>query len=124
MPAILVVDDDPDMRALVAKHLAGAGYDVFLAEGAQAALESVRQRTPDLIVMDINMPDMSGNELAEALDEDAAVPRIPVIYLTGLRPDAELGARTLGYPVLTKPLVAKDLLALVKQQLPRSAKPQ
>jgi CheY-like chemotaxis protein len=117
MPAILVVDDDPDMRSLVAKHLTGAGYEVSLADGAPAALESIRHRAPDLIVMDINMPDMSGNELAEALDEDASVPRMPVIYLTGLRPDAELGARTLGYPVLTKPLVAKDLLALVAQQL-------
>ena len=118
-PLILVVDDDPDMRDLVRKHLAGAGYEVAQAEGAAAAHQRLAERMPDLIVTDINMPETSGVEFVASLRQDSVLAQIPVIYLTSLETDTELVVSTLGYPLLTKPLNPPELLALVKRQLPK-----
>lgn len=118
-PLILVVDDDPDLRALVQRYLAKAGYDVATAENAPEAHKRLRERVPDLIVSDINMPGMTGDELVFALKVDPAFKKVPVVYLTGLEPDAKLAKRTLGLPLLSKPVVEKDLLLIVESQLPR-----
>lgn len=120
MARILVVDDDPDMRALIGHYLRPR-YDVAVAEGAHAARTRIAEQRPDLILVDINMPEVTGDELVAGLREDAALAAIPVVYITGERTDTELAVRTLGYPLLTKPLAAKELLATVAQQLPRRA---
>lgn len=121
-PAILVVDDDPDILELLRHHLSGAGYDVALAEGAQAAGERMLERVPDLIVADINMPRVSGVEFVAGLKKDTALAAIPVIYLTALEENTELAVQTLGFPLLAKPVAAQELLALVARQLRLSAK--
>jgi len=118
-PLILVVDDDPDMLELVRRHLAGAGYEVARADGAAAARRAIAERTPDLIIADINMPGTSGVEFVAGLREEPTLSRIPVVYLTGLETNTELVVQTLGYPLLSKPVNAPELLALVKRQLPR-----
>jgi two-component system, OmpR family, phosphate regulon response regulator PhoB len=118
MGRILVLDDDPDMRALVQHHLASAGHEVALAESAQAARESIAAQRPDLIVADINLPEVSGIEFVARLRDDSASAAIPVIYLTALEENTELAVKTVGFPLLTKPLVAHELLALVRRQLP------
>ena len=118
MATILVLDDDPDLRALVKHYLAAAGYDVELADSAAAAGKAIAARRPDLIVADINLPQVSGIEFVASLRDDAAAARIPVIYLTGLEADSELAVKTVGFPLLSKPVVPRELLALVKRQLP------
>lgn len=118
---ILVVDDDPDLRELLRHELARGGYEVAMAADAPAAHELIHARRPDLIVSDISMPGASGIELIAALREDAALAKIPVIYLTGLEEDAELAVQTVGYPVLSKPFRAPELLRLVRTQLPSRA---
>ena len=120
--SILVVDDDPDMRDLLLHHLSRAGYDVRVAQDALAARERIVERAPDLIVADINMPEESGVEFVASLREDAAYSRIPVIYLTNLEENTELAVKTLGFPLLSKPLVAPELLAMVKRQLSPGAR--
>ena len=115
-PLILVVDDDPDMRALLQHDLSGAGYDVLATDGPKSARAFLDEHQPDLIISDINMPETSGIEFVGSLREDRARARIPVIYLTA-RGDSDLAVDTLGYPLLSKPFVAKELLALVKQQI-------
>jgi len=114
---ILVVDDDPDMRAVLRKHLSGAGYEVAEAESADDARARLAERLPDLIVSDINMPQTSGVEFVASLREDSALSRVPVIYLTSLETNTELVVNTLGYPLLSKPLNPPELLALIKRQL-------
>ena len=116
-PAILVVDDDPDMLRLLERHLSAAGYDVIAADSAKSARARIGERRPNLIVTDIDMPETSGVEFVAGLREDAALARIPVIYLTSLETNTELVVQTLGYPLLSKPLNAPELLALVKRQL-------
>jgi len=118
-PLILVMDDDPDMRALLERHLSGAGYEVVTAESAEAARSRVAKRRPALILADINLPGASGIEFAAALRDEPELARIPLIYVTGLEPDEELVLKTLGYPLLSKPVDARELLALVKRQLPK-----
>lgn len=117
MAKILVLDDDPDMRALVQHHLAGAGYTVQLVESAQAAREAIALERPDLIVADINLPEESGVQFVAALREDA-VAGIPVIYLTAAEQNTALAIKTVGFPLLAKPLVPRELLTLVQRQLP------
>lgn len=116
---ILVVDDDPDLRALVQRYLSKAGYEVMTAENAPEAHKRLRERVPDLIVSDINMPGMTGDELVFALKVDPAFKKVPVVYLTGLEADSKLASRTLGLPLLSKPVVEKDLLLMVQSQLPK-----
>jgi DNA-binding response OmpR family regulator len=118
-PLILVVDDDPDIRALLEHDLAAAGYEVAEADGAMSARQRIEERSPDLIIADINMPQTSGIEFVASLREEPGKARIPVMYLTAHETDEELVHGTLGYPLLSKPVVAKELLALVKQQLRR-----
>ena len=118
MATILVLDDDADMRALMQRHLSTAGYDVKLAESANAAQKTIKAARPDLIIADINMPEVSGIEFVAGLRGDAKSADIPVIYLTALEENTELAVRTVGFPLLSKPVAPRDLLALVKRQLP------
>lgn len=120
MATILVLDDDPDMRALMQRHLAGAGYDVRLAESASAATQTIEAQRPDLIIADINMPEVGGVEFVSKLRDNARSAGIPVIYLTGMEQTAELAVKTVGFPLLSKPVAPRELLALVRRQLPRS----
>ncbi len=114
---ILVVDDDPDMRELMRHVLSRAGYEVAVAADAPAARELMAAQAPDLVVSDIRMPVVSGTEFVAGLREDPALARIPVIYLTGMEEDAELAVRTVGYPLLSKPLKTPELLKLVREHL-------
>ena len=117
MATILVVDDDPSLRDLVALHLTAAGYEVVTAEDAIAAGYAVLRSPPDLIVCDVNMPHMDGFEFIRALRSDRAVGHIPVIFLTSVE-DGDDHGRALGaVGYLTKPVRADRLLGLVAQHV-------
>ena|SRR5262245_32690778 len=79
---ILLLEDAPEIRALLERRLANAGYEVFTAEDAVEAGKLVVQRSPDLIIADIQLPYMSGDEFVAALRADPAVRDIPVIFLS------------------------------------------
>ena len=82
-PLILAVDDAPDLLVLMAKALA-ADYDVKTAEsGAAALLAAAAMPQPDLILLDVEMPGMSGFAVCKALQENPATAQVPVIFLTG-----------------------------------------
>src|SRR5258705_12383967 len=81
-PSILVVDDDPAMRELLQLHLSSAGYDVALADDAIAAGRMFLASTPDLLLIDISMPHMSGLEFVATVFADNTVPIIPVVFIT------------------------------------------
>ena len=114
---ILVVDDDEDMRELVRLHLQNAGHRVVTAEDAVVAGHRVMERVPDLIIADCRMPYMSGTEFIAALRSDVTIPDIPVIFMTGMENTSELVGKTFGFPLLTKPMLADELLAMVARQL-------
>ncbi len=120
---ILVVDDDANVRELLKLHLGAAGYDVQVAADGIQAGYSVLRRPPDLIICDVNMPHMDGFEFISALNADATIPKIPVVFLTtfedGDQRGKELGV--VGY--LNKPIRADRLLSLVAKHVPGGAHP-
>lgn len=117
MSWILVVDDDDDVRNVIATLLGLHGYDVVEAENGRAALAHIAERgLPSLILLDLRMPGMSGEELLDALrarSEAAERPRPPVVVLSG---EMELGGRAdtlLADATLSKPVELSELLATV-----------
>lgn len=80
---ILVADDNESIRRLVARALSGDGTRVTLAENGPGALEAARTGRPDLIILDVNMPKMSGYDVCSALRRDHRTRHIPIIIMTG-----------------------------------------
>jgi two-component system sensor histidine kinase/response regulator len=116
---ILVVDDlEPNLR-LVRALLAGAGYQVATASSGAAGLAAAARAAPDLILLDIMMPDLTGFEVCQRLRADPATRDIPIVFLTALHEQEDhLHAVALGGDeVLTKPINKLELLLRVKALL-------
>jgi len=115
-PSILVVDDEAAVRELLKLHLAGAGYDVKVADDAIVAGRSVMQAPPDLMVVDVAMPYLDGVDFVTALKADTTMPQVTVVFISG---NAEVleRARRLGAPCLKKPFSADELLEVVRREL-------
>jgi CheY-like chemotaxis protein len=120
---ILVVEDDASLRDLLRLHLSAAGYEVQVAEDGIAAGYKVLQSPPDLIITDVNMPNMDGFEFVAALKADKSLPPIPVIFLTSLEEGDQRGRELGAVGYVTKPVRADRLLALVAQHVPGGAIP-
>ena len=83
-PKLLIVDDEPDAVLILAKTLSARGYEVNTAGRGRQAVMLAKAEKPDLILLDILMPDMDGTQVAAALQEDTTTKNIPVIFLTCL----------------------------------------
>lgn len=115
---ILIADDDPDLLGVTAFALQQAGFLVIKAKDGAAALEAVIREEPDLAVLDINMPRMSGFELAQKIRERS---QMPLIMLT-VRSEEEDVIRALGLGAddfLTKPFSPRILIARIRALLRR-----
>ena len=88
-PKILVVDDTPTNVKLLAGVLTGHGYEVVTAPSGRDALERVRKDQPDLVLLDVVMPEMSGYEVCQKLRDNPATAMLPVIMVTALDPSEE-----------------------------------
>ncbi|HEV7993159.1 MAG TPA: response regulator transcription factor [Gemmatimonadaceae bacterium] len=112
---ILVVDDEPDIVALVAYHLAKAGYRVSTASSGTEALESTRRDRPALVVLDLMLPGMSGYEVLEQLRASDATRNVAVLMLTARReePDRIRGLSLGADDYLTKPFSPQELVLRV-----------
>jgi CheY-like chemotaxis protein len=103
---ILVVDDEPDLRFILRRIFERAGYEVADAGHGAAALESVRESLPDLVVTDMMMPVMGGSELIRRLRADPATAQIRILAVTG---DGQLADA--ADVVLPKPYQSDQILA-------------
>ncbi len=119
---VLVVDDESDIVALVAYHLARAGYRVATAASGPEALETARHQRPALMVLDLMLPGMSGFEVLEQLRADDRTRDIAVLLLTARRDEPErIRGLTLGADdYLTKPFSAPELVLRVGAILRRT----
>jgi len=117
--SILIVDDRQENLMLLKSILKKEGYQVRAAVNGNMALESVKAELPDLILLDIMMPVMSGFEVCRQLKEDETTREIPVIFLSAMQePDDKVKAFTLGgVDYITKPFEAKEVLSRVKAHL-------
>ena len=105
---VLVVDDEPVIRYLLAVTLEFAGYEVIEAPHGEAALEEVRQASPQLVITDQMMPVMGGTDLIKQLRADDEFAQIPIILLT-----ATSGEEPHADAVLMKPFEPDELIELV-----------
>jgi two-component system phosphate regulon response regulator PhoB len=122
---ILVVDDEPDITALVAYHLARAGYRVSTATTGQDALKSAREERPDVVVLDLMLPGVSGYEVLRELRQRPETRDVGVILLTARREEADrVRGLSLGADdYLTKPFSPQELTLRVAAILRRLAAP-
>jgi two-component system, OmpR family, phosphate regulon response regulator PhoB len=120
---VLVVDDEADIVALVAYHLAKAGYGVSTASNGAAALEKAGRERPALVVLDLMLPDMSGFDVLEALRADETTRDVAVLLLTARReePDRIRGLSLGADDYLMKPFSPQELVLRVAAILRRVA---
>jgi len=108
MPCILVVDDDASIRELLKQEFHEAGYQVRVASNGREALEQVRHAHPDLIILDVMMPEMNGFDVAAVLKNDPATMDIPILILSIVQ-DRARGIRLGVDRYLTKPINTEAL---------------
>lgn len=117
--SILIIDDTPDNLRLLASLLSIQGYSVRLAPSGNLALMSIQQNLPDLILLDIRMPDMDGYEVCQRLKSNDLTREIPVIFISALQDGGdkaeafEIG----GADYITKPFQAEEVIARIRNQL-------
>jgi CheY-like chemotaxis protein len=118
-PKILLVEDDDCSAKFVLNVLPSSEYEVMHAETGMAALNLVQQDLPDLVLLDVNMPGMSGYEVCQALRDDEDLGLLPVIFLSSLNSDEErlAGYEAGGDDYLTKSVSINELQSKIKLQL-------
>lgn len=118
---VLVVDDEPDIVAVLRKRFSDAGYSVCSAYGGTEAIAKAKEMEPDLIVLDIMMPGTDGIEVKKQLNQDETTAHIPVIFLTAKISTADKveGLRLRADDYVTKPFDLEELLARVDAALSR-----
>jgi CheY-like chemotaxis protein len=124
MARIVVADDDVDVRTLVVLKLESVGHEVIGVENGVEALEQCREVLPDLVVLDLMMPAMSGLEACREIRADPETADLPVILLTARAQDHDvLAGRSVGADAyLTKPFSPRDLAHQVHVILEGSAR--
>lgn len=124
---ILIVDDEPDILTLLEKKLVQEGYDVVKATSGNEALEKARNMLPDLILMDVVLPDINGAEVVSILKKDARTRGIPAVFLTGMitrheEEDVHLGVEVDGcsYPTIAKPIDDEQFFREIRKILEKN----
>ncbi len=124
--SILVVEDEEDIQQLVSYNLVRAGFDVDCADTGEEALQMVRERQPDLVLLDLMLPGVDGSEVCRALRLDETTREIPIIMLTakGEDDDVVAGLDLGADDYVTKPFSPGILVSRIKAVLRRKAKEQ
>jgi two-component system response regulator MprA len=123
-PQVLVVDDDPNLLRMLRRGLVLAGYDVEAAEDGEAALQALREHTPDLLVLDVMLPEpIDGLEIARRLRQAGS--EVPILMLTARDQVADkvAGFASGADDYLAKPFAFEELLARVGALLRRHSRP-
>jgi CheY-like chemotaxis protein len=123
MLTILVAEDEPDISELLTISLEFSGYNVITARNGAEAVERAQHARPDLILLDVRMPVMTGYEACEALKQTPDTANIPIIFLSAKGQDAEVnaGLRAGGLDYILKPFAVDRLLARVREVLEATA---
>jgi len=120
-PRILLVDDEPDAVELVAFNLKAAGYEIMSASDGAEALKMARAFSPNLILLDVMIPELDGLEVCKILRRDSATASIPIIMLTAKAAEIDrvLGLELGANDYVTKPFSPRELVLRIKNLLQR-----
>lgn len=121
MPKILVAEDERDIRDLIGFTLRFAGFDVVLVTNGAEAVEAAPREKPDLILLDVRMPKMTGYEACRTMKENPETANIPVVFLSakGQEGEIEQGLASGALEYIVKPFAPDDLVGQVKSILKR-----
>ena len=118
---ILLVDDEAGITRMMRRNLEATGrFEVLDLNDPARALETARQFRPDLVLLDVMMPEMDGGTVAAAFAEEPQLAQVPVIFLTAIVSKKEVeptGSQIGSHTFLAKPVVFSDLLACIDGQL-------
>jgi two-component system phosphate regulon response regulator PhoB len=119
---ILIVDDDPDIRELVAFKLRQVGYGVRVEKDGESGLFAAVEEQPDLVLLDVMMPKISGIEMSRRLREDERTANIPIILITAKAREADVqrGFAAGANDYIVKPFSPRDLVSRVESMLAAS----
>jgi two-component system alkaline phosphatase synthesis response regulator PhoP len=123
---VLVAEDEPDVAELIRYTLAREGFEVVIAANGAEALRQARESRPDLVLLDLMLPQVNGWELCRRLKQDPATRALPVIMLTARAEEAD---KVLGFELgaddyVTKPFSTRELIARVRAVVRRSRPPE
>ncbi|BAJ62695.1 response regulator transcription factor [Anaerolinea thermophila] len=123
MAKILIAEDEPDIRDLVKFTLGFAGHEVIAVGNGEEAVEAARAEKPDLILMDVRMPRMTGYEACAAMKADPSIAHIPVVFLSAKGQESEIqtGLSVGASEYLLKPFAPMDLTQRVAELLAKFA---
>jgi two-component system phosphate regulon response regulator PhoB len=121
--AVLIVDDERDILTLLDFNLRQAGFETLLASTAEEALGQVRRRVPDLVVLDLMLPDLPGTEVCRRLKSSERTARVPVVMLTakGEEVDRVVGFELGADDYVVKPFSVRELVLRLQAVLRRAA---
>jgi two-component system alkaline phosphatase synthesis response regulator PhoP len=124
MAKILIAEDERDIRDLITFTLTFAGYQVVSAANGEEALQKAREETPDLIMMDVRMPKMTGYEACIEMKKDEQIKHIPVVFLSAKGQDSEVntGLEAGAVEYILKPFSPEQLVGNVKELLQKYGK--
>jgi CheY-like chemotaxis protein len=124
MAKILIAEDERDIRDLIVFTLGFAGFEVVAVANGEEALNLARQEIPDLILMDVRMPRMTGYEACSAMKADPKLKDIPVIFLSAKGQDSEIqaGLQAGAVDYLLKPFAPDQLTARIQAVLTQYGK--
>lgn len=115
---ILIVDDEEKALLLLSKILQRASYEVISAITGAEALNLAKKNIPDLIILDIVLPDMDGSDIAATLAEDPATKDIPIIFLSGMimkKGEQASGQKTGRSYIISKPVTGPEILEVINR---------
>ncbi len=123
MRTVLIVDDDAGVRTLVRMTLEGSDYELLEADDGRSALQLARERRPDLVLLDVMLPDLSGIDICRAIKADDDLAPVKVVMLSAKAQAADISdAETVGADdYFTKPFSPLGLLDKVESMLGASA---
>jgi two-component system phosphate regulon response regulator PhoB len=121
MPLVLIVEDEKDLAELLQFNLRQAGFETIVARDGEEALARVRERTPDLVLLDLMLPDLPGTEVCKQLKTSPRTQRVPVIMVTarGEEVDRVVGFELGADDFVTKPFSVRELILRVRAVMRR-----